>query len=73
MHINMMREQYLYLHLEHSLPILDQLCNCGREPNIPKWPAILSMNFTVIFTTCKETSNILIQVSQCKIIFKYIM
>jgi hypothetical protein len=49
MHINIMREKYLYLNLEHSLPILDQWCNCGREPNIPKWQAILSMNYTKSF------------------------
>jgi hypothetical protein len=35
--------------LEHSLPILDQWCNCGRGPNIPKWSAILRMNFTKSF------------------------
>jgi hypothetical protein len=35
------------------LPILDQWCNCGREPNIPKWPAILNMNYTVILPLVK--------------------
>jgi hypothetical protein len=35
--------------LEHSLPSLDQRCNCGRVPNTPKWQAILSMNFTKSF------------------------
>jgi hypothetical protein len=49
MDINLMREQFLYINLEHSLLILDQWCNCGRELNIPKWPAILSMNHTKSF------------------------
>jgi hypothetical protein len=31
-----MREQYLYLSLEHSLPNLDQWCTYGSGPNIPK-------------------------------------
>jgi hypothetical protein len=31
------------------------------------------VKYTVLFTTCKETSNIWIQVSQCKIIFRYIL
>jgi hypothetical protein len=33
----------------------------------------MSMKYTVLFTTCKESSNIWMQVSQCKIIFSYIM
>jgi hypothetical protein len=45
MHVNLMREQYLYLSLEHYLPILDQWWIRVRGPNIPKWPAILSMKF----------------------------
>jgi hypothetical protein len=49
MHINLIREQCLYLNLEYSLPSLDQWCNCGRESNTPKCPAILSMNFTKFF------------------------
>jgi hypothetical protein len=53
MHINLTREQYLYLNLEHSLPILDQWCNCGREPNIPKSPAILSELHQVILPLVK--------------------
>jgi hypothetical protein len=28
---------------------LDQWCTCVRGPNIPKWPAILSMDFTKSF------------------------
>jgi hypothetical protein len=46
MRVNLMREQYLYLNLEHSLPILDQWSICVRGTNIPKWPAILNMNYT---------------------------
>jgi hypothetical protein len=42
MHVNLMREQYLYLSLEHFVPNLDQWCICVRGPNIPKWPATLS-------------------------------
>jgi hypothetical protein len=42
MHVNPMREQYLYLSLEHSFLNLDQSCTCVRGPNIPKWPATLS-------------------------------
>jgi hypothetical protein len=49
MHVNLMREQHLYLNLEHYLPILDQWCNCGREANIPKWPVILNINYTKSF------------------------
>jgi hypothetical protein len=49
MHVNLMREKYLYLNLEHSLPILDQWCNCVRGSNIPKWPAKLNMNYTKSF------------------------
>jgi hypothetical protein len=49
MHVNQMREQCLYLSLEYSLPNLDQWCTCVRGPNIPKWPATLSMNFTKSF------------------------
>jgi hypothetical protein len=49
MQINLMREQHLQFNLEHSLPSLDQWCNCGRVPNTTKWQAILSMNFTKSF------------------------
>jgi hypothetical protein len=49
MHINLIRDQYLYLNLEYSLLILDQWCNCGRVPNTPKWPAILNINYTKSF------------------------
>jgi hypothetical protein len=49
MNVNMMREQHLYLNLEHTLLILYQWRNCVRGPNIPKWPAILSMNYTKSF------------------------
>jgi hypothetical protein len=58
MHINLMREQYLKLSLEYFVPNLDQWCICVIGPNIPKWPATLSMKYTILFTTCKETSNI---------------
>jgi hypothetical protein len=49
MHVNMMREKYLYLSLEYFLANLDQWCTCVREPNIPKWQATLSMNYTKSF------------------------
>jgi hypothetical protein len=49
MHINLMRGQYLCLNLEYFLPNLDQWCNCGRETNTPKWPAILNINYTKSF------------------------
>jgi hypothetical protein len=49
MHVNLMREKCLYLSLEYYLPILDQWWIRVRGPNIPKWPAILSMNFTKSF------------------------
>jgi hypothetical protein len=58
MHVNLLREQYLYLSLEYFVPNLDQWCICVRGPNIPKWPATLSTKYTFLFTTCKETSNI---------------
>jgi hypothetical protein len=58
MHINLMRGQYLCLNLEYFLPNLDQWCNCGRETNTPKWPAILNINYTKSFyvtpTFCKN-------------------
>jgi hypothetical protein len=49
MHVNLMRDQFLYLSLEHSLSNLDQWCTCVRGSNIPKWLAIWSMNFTKSF------------------------
>jgi hypothetical protein len=49
MHVNLIREQCLYLSLEHSLSNLDQWYTCVRGSNIPKWPAILSMNYTKSF------------------------
>jgi hypothetical protein len=45
MHVNLMREQCVYLSLEHSFPNLDQWCTCVRGSSIPKWPATLSMNY----------------------------
>jgi hypothetical protein len=49
MHVNLMRDKFLYLSLEDSLSNLDQWCTCVRGPNIPKWPATLSKNFTKSF------------------------
>jgi hypothetical protein len=49
MHVNLMREQYLYLNLEHLVQNLDQWCICVRGSNIPKWPATLSMKYTESF------------------------
>jgi hypothetical protein len=49
MHVNLMREKYLYLSLEHFVPNLDQWCICVRGPNIPKWSATLSMKYTKSF------------------------
>jgi hypothetical protein len=49
MHANLMREKCLQLSLENYLPILDQWCICVRGPNIPNWPASLSMNFSKSF------------------------
>jgi hypothetical protein len=46
MHANLMREQYLYLSLEHFVSNLDQWCICVRGFNIPNWPATLSMKYT---------------------------
>jgi hypothetical protein len=58
MHINLMRGKYLYLNLDYSLPSLDQWCNCGRVPNTPKWPAILSINFTKSFLSLVKKLSI---------------
>jgi hypothetical protein len=49
MHVTLMREKCLYLSLENSLSNLDQWCTCVKGSNIPKWPAILNMNFTKSF------------------------
>jgi hypothetical protein len=49
MHVNLMREKYLYLGFEHFVSNLYQWCICVRGPNIPKWPATLSMKYTKSF------------------------
>jgi hypothetical protein len=58
MHVNLMREQYLYLSLEHFVPNLDQWCIRVRGLNIPKWPATLSMNYTKSFLTLVKKLSI---------------
>jgi hypothetical protein len=49
MYVNLMKKQYLELSLKYYLPILDQWWLRIRGSNIPKWSAILSMNFTKSF------------------------
>jgi hypothetical protein len=49
MNVNLTREKYLYLSLEHYLSNLDQWCTCVRGSNIPKWSATLIIKYTKSF------------------------